>query len=51
MASSPPNEQTKNEAAEKTAEQHGIVPSRNITLDVPDRMPKDGSRPAVIKHM
>ncbi|KAE9970023.1 hypothetical protein BLS_005105 [Venturia inaequalis] len=39
------------EAAGKTAAQHGIVPSRNITLDIPDTVPKDGSRPAAIKHM
>lgn len=39
------------EAEERTAEEHGIVPSRNITLDVSDTTPKDGTRPVAIKHM
>lgn len=39
------------EAVEKKAEQYGIVPSRNIAVDVPDTVSKDGIRPAAIKHM
>ncbi|QDS69995.1 hypothetical protein FKW77_003323 [Venturia effusa] len=47
----PSNDPAKLEAVEKVAEQHGIVPSRNISLDVSDTVPKDASRPPAIKHM